>query len=387
MRPLHRVAFIAMLASLVSACSELPGSGPRSADINQAEQQPAEAGVGIQVVDVTDGVARSLTAKHHATSFLEALGSNPAPEERIGAGDTLQVTLWEAPPATLFSNAQATAPGTPATSQATALPDQPVDADGTIAVPFAGRIAAAGRTARAVGDEISKRLAGKANHPEVLVRITSNRSSMVTVVGEVNASARVPLTASGERLLDALAAAGGVRQAVNKTTIQVTRGDRYYAQSLDQIIRDPRQNVPLHAGDVVTAMYQPLSFVALGATGKQDEISFEAQGVTLAQALARSNGLTDSRANARGVFIFRLEPQDALDWPRHPVATTPDGLVPVIYRIDLRDPRSFFVMQSFAMNDKDILYVSNSPTAELQKFLNLVFSATYPLLQLSNTLQ
>jgi polysaccharide biosynthesis/export protein len=52
----------------------------------------------------------------------------------------------------------------------------------------------------------------------------------------------------------------------------------------------------------------------------------------------------------------------------------------VVYRLDLKNPSSFFVMQSFAVNNKDILYVSNAPSNELQKFLNLVFSVAYPVL-------
>jgi multidrug efflux pump subunit AcrB len=54
-------------------------------------------------------------------------------------------------------------------------------------------------------------------------------------------------------------------------------------------------------GDVLAALYQPLSFTALGATGKNDEINFEAQGITLAQALGRVNGLQDARSDARGL--------------------------------------------------------------------------------------
>ena len=211
------------------------------------------------------------------------------------------------------------------------------------------------------------------------MRLVRNASSTVTVVGEVAASVRMPLTPAGERLLDALAAAGGVRQPVSKMTLQLTRGTQTHAMALDTIIRDPRQNVPLLPGDIVTALHQPFSFTALGATNRNEEISFEAQGISLAQALARAGGLLDARSDAKGVFIFRLEPEGALDWPRQPVRTTPDGLVPVVYRLDLRDPGSFFVMQSFTMQNRDVLYVSNAPAAELQKFLNLVFSVIYPL--------
>jgi len=212
------------------------------------------------------------------------------------------------------------------------------------------------------------------------VRSIRNVSSTVTVVGEVSNSAIVPLSARGERLLDALAAVGGTRQPVNKMTIQVTRGASVQALPLDTIIRDPRQNIPLHPGDVITALFQPLSFIALGATGKNEEVNFEAQGITLAQALARVGGLLDARSNPQGVFIFRFEPQAALAWPRQPVSATAEGMVPVVYRIDLKNPASFFVMQSFPVNNRDILYVSNAPAAELQKFLNVVFSVAYPVL-------
>jgi polysaccharide export outer membrane protein len=136
----------------------------------------------------------------------------------------------------------------------------------------------------------------------------------------------------------------------------------------------------LQRGDVVTAMFQPLSFTALGATGKNEEINFEAQGISLAQALARTGGLRDERADAQGVFIFRFEPANALSWPKQPVMNTADGKVAVIYRINLKDPASFFVAQTFQINNKDLLYVSNAPAAELQKFLNVVFSVAYPVL-------
>jgi polysaccharide biosynthesis/export protein len=66
------------------------------------------------------------------------------------------------------------------------------------------------------------------------------------------------------------------------------------------------------------------------------------------------------------------------------VVTTPDGKVPVIYQIDLKDPASFFVAQSFPVNNRDVLYVSNAPAAELQKFLNIVTSIAAPVLGVIN---
>lgn len=383
-----RLTLLAFTLVWLGGCDSIPNAGPGRLDFWQAE--PRLETQAVQIVDVDDAVARKLLAQRRQQQFSESLGQARDIVPTIGAGDSLEVNLWEAPPATLFGGGVGAGAlglrGAPSTSQAITLPEQLVDREGYIRVPFAGRIQAAGLTIPALETEIVRRLTGKANQPEALVRLLRNNSANVTVVGEVGTSLRMPLTASGERLLDALAAAGGVRQPVNKTTIQVTRGDSYFSMPLERVIRDPRQNVPLRAGDVVTAIFQPLSFTALGATGKNDEINFEAQGINLGQALARSGGLIDTRSDAKGVFIFRLEQAQALDWPRKPVATTPDGLVPVVYRVNLKDPSSFFMMQNFAINDKDVLYVSTAPVAELQKFLNVVFSAVYPVITIINGL-
>jgi polysaccharide export outer membrane protein len=372
-----RLALMSLAAALLAGCSQMPTIGPSRKEVADVADRPG--GQAVQIVDVDDAVARRLKSQRTQQLFSDSLGSAASPAFGIGTGDAIEINIWEAPPAALFgSGLEAT--GAPSSARAVTLPAQVVDHQGFISVPFAGRIQAAGMTPMALEDLVVKRLKGKANQPEAMVRVVQNTSSKVTVVGEVANSLRMPLTASGERLLDALAAAGGVRQPINKMTLQVTRGSDFYSMPLDLVIRDPKQNVPLRAGDVVTAIFQPLSFTALGSTGKNDEVNFEAQGITLAQALARSGGLVDSRSDPKGVFIFRLEQPKALDWPNQPVATTPDGLVPVVYRIDLKNPSSFFVMQSFAMNNKDVLFISNAPSAELQKFLNMVFSVVFPVL-------
>jgi polysaccharide export outer membrane protein len=380
--PLRRLASAAALLAL-AACARMPTAGPHGDDVVATASAPGARGVQIVAIDGT--VAGRLREKVRARSFADALDTTDAAAAAsvIGPGDTVEVTLWEAPPATLFG-AGPVDPRAPSTARSLTLPEQLVDREGSIRVPFAGNIRAAGRSPQQVQAEIVSRLAGKAHRPEALVRIVRNGSSAVTVVGEVAQSLRLPLTPAGERLLDALAAAGGVRQPVHRTTVQLTRGGAFHAMPLDEVIRDPRQNVPLRSGDVVTAVSQPLALTVLGATGRNEELQFESQGITLAQALARAGGLNDARSDPQGVFVFRFERADALDWPLRPVATTPDGRVPVVYRLDLSRAGSFFLMQQFPMEDRDVLYVSNAPAAELQKFLNLVFTVAYPVL---NTIQ
>ncbi|WP_296675488.1 polysaccharide biosynthesis/export family protein [Novosphingobium sp.] len=378
-----RIIGLTALATAVSGCAVLPSSGPSSRGIT-AKSDRFLGDARIKVIDVTDSVARSLVAKSVPSSFSESLGEGTSVGTVVGKGDVLDVAIWEAPPATLFgttgTDVRLTSASSTSLARGASLPDQMVDNDGQITIPFIGTISVAGRTTQEIARTITSRLTGMAHRPQAIVRLARNAAANVTVVGEVTNSSRVPLTSRGERVLDILASAGGVRQPVGKMTVQITRGMQTTSLPLETVIRDPRQNVRLAPDDILTMLYQPYSFTALGATGRNDELPFEATGLTLAQALGRVAGLQDSRADVKGVFVFRFEDPDALgpaissDTP-----LTPEGKIPVIYRINMKDPSGFFVAQSFPIKNKDVLYVSNAPLADIQKFVSVIYSTFLPV--------
>jgi len=372
-------------ALLASGCSTYPAWLPSHGPSLEQVVEPSDASLQLPVVDIDDAVARRVVAAQRVDSFAAILGGAVPPRYVVGAGDALEVSVWEAPPAALFGAAAVDGRAGMTSTRQTTFPEQIVNDKGVINIPFAGTVTVAHKTPQQIEEEIVKRLAKKANQPQVLVRVLRNATSNVTIVGEVANSMRMPLTAQGERVLDAIAAAGGVRQPVGKTTVQVSRGGKVLAMPLERVIKDPAQNVYLQPGDVLTAVFQPSSFTVLGATGKNDEVPFEAQGITLAQALARSGGLRDNQADARGLFIFRFEEPGVLQEPdAQPLPRTPEGKIPVVYRLDLKDPRSFLVAQSFPMRDRDVVYVTNAPSAELQKFLGIISASIYSVRNLTN---
>ncbi|WP_233880432.1 polysaccharide biosynthesis/export family protein [Paraburkholderia flagellata] len=377
-------------ALVLSGCGTFPDWIPTSGASRQQVLEQHDSGrvEGIQVVDVNDALARKLADAKQLGQFSTKFASTTGNNYEIGPGDVIEVTIWETPPAMLFgSTAQVSLPslGSAGASSVT-LPTQMVAADGTITIPFAGRVSVAGRTTEQIEASIVGHLKGKANQPQVLVRVAKNNASNVTIVGEVNTSAMMPLTPKGERLLDAFAFAGGFKQPVSHMAVQLSRGNTTATMPLDAVIRDPKQNVLLEPGDVVTALFQPLTFSVLGATGKNDEIPFEAQGISLAQALARSGGLNDGRADARGVFVFRFE--DAkLVTNTDPSIKASNGKVPVVYEINLRDPAAFFVTQNFPVQNHDVIYVSNSPGAEFRKFLTYVVMVADPTVAFTHDFQ
>lgn len=380
------IVSLALLVA-ITGCSSFGAAGPSTRAIKAAPQRDSR----IQIIELNDEVARRVVAATHSFSLAQTLGEAPLVGTVVGPGDVIDLTIWEAPPAALFNttpSAGASLPQTqsaPSVARSTDIPSQMVDMDGKINVPFVGSVQAVGRRPQEIAKEVVSRLARIAHDPQVIVRILDNQAANVTIVGDVANSRRMPLTSKGERLLDALASAGGVRQPVEKITIQVTRGEKVASEPLAAVIRNPTENIRLQANDVVTVIFQPFSFQALGATGINAEINFEGTGITLAQALGRIGGLQDNRADIKGVFIFRLEDPAAL--PADVAASvprTPDDKIPVIYRVDLSNPASFFVTQGFPIHNKDILYVSNAPMVDLQKFVSVVTQMTYSLVNIGN---
>ncbi len=376
-----------LLSMSLSGCGSLlnnwlPSAGPSYNDVSAASVANNNANL-IELIDMSSTVTQRLQARDKKQLFSEVFATSATQSYIAKPGDVLEISIWEASPALLFSAGPSITAisgiSSNTTSRNSTIPEQMVNAQGMINMPFAGPLMVSGKTTAEIEKIITDAIKGKANYPQVMVRMTRNTTSNVTIVGEVGNSVLMPLTPKGERLLDAIATAGGVKQPINKITIQLSRNSQVQTIALEKVIQDPKQNIALVPGDVLTAYYQPFSFTVLGATGKNDEINFEAQGISLTQALGRIGGLQDNRADAKGLFIFRFEDPATLPSNQQPKALTTDGKVPVVYRVDMNDPATFFVAQNFNIKHKDVIYVSNAPAAELQKFLNIVVSVVYPL--------
>lgn len=354
----------------------MPAAGPATASFTS---QSASSRFALPVVDVTPEV---LAAQKLRTplSLAARVGTGSARSDlRIARGDTVQISLWEAPPGTLFSATTTTGQAV-SNSSTVQIPAQTVGGDGTVGVPYAGRIRAVGETPASVEGKIVKALEGKAVQPQALVTVQRSAANAVTVTGEVAGGARVPLSSGGERVLDVIAAAGGLRAPVNESVVQLTRGKSSARALFETLVRNGTENVYVRPGDTVTVMREPRSFTALGATGKNAEIPFEASGVTMAEAVAKAGGLVDYRADASGVFLFRFE-EDAVARQLFPVDSQgPARPVPVIYRFNLKAPETLVAMSVFRIVPKDMIYVSNAPGAELQKFMSLVQGLVSPSL-------
>ena len=365
------------LSSLVlAACSALPTTGPTSTEVVAG----ATDGPTMRYIlrDIDEQVAAILSSASEQTFQASYGDPRPPPNQVVGVGDVLSVTIWEAAAGGLFSSPAIDRNSTGARSAV--IPHQIVARDGSITVPYAGRIPVAGLTTPQIERAIVERLTGKAIEPQVLVTIPQGVSNSVTVIGEVTNGARVPLSVSGERILDVIAAAGGVRAPAHETFVTLSRGGRSIAVPMQRLIASPRENIYAHPRDIISIVRDPQTFSVFGAAGRNAVVPFDAAGITLEQAIAKAGGLLDYRSDPYGVFLLRYETTSVvrkLD-PQY-VDQTRAGREPVVYRLDLRDPRSYFTAQSIRIRNKDVIYIANSPVNELSKILQLFTTIAQPI--------
>jgi len=180
-------------------------------------------------------------------------------------------------------------------------------------------------------------------------------------------------------VLDAIAAVGGLRISMDDAVIMLTRDGQTVAIPYAAILRDANENIFLRGGDVLTVVGRPASFLAFGAVQRNGQIPFDSDTISLGEAVAKSAGLSDSRADPEGVFLFRYEPAELVRRIA-PMRLGPSvgGAIPVIYKLNFRNPTHLFLARQFAMQDKDMLYVATAPLNDLQKLFNVFGSVLAP---------
>ena len=359
---------------ILTGCASLPSAGPSFEDI---VCQSSVA--GFDLVSITPAV-NAVLAKRRADSFINHFGDyRLSVDPLIGVGDTVSITIWEAAAGGLFSAPLLTDRFSTGSKSAT-IPEQVVGRDGSITVPYAGRIRVIGQNNNGVQNLIERALEGKAIQPQVLVTVIRSMSNSVTVTGEVVNGARVPLSTKGDRVLDVIASAGGVKTSVSETFIQLTRGKHTARVAMSRVVQDPNENVFMRPDDVLTVIRQPQTFVAFGATGRNSEIPFESESVNLSQALAKAGGLLDSRADPTGVFVLRYEPyQTARQIVQSNGVVPESGRSPIVYHLNLRSVDGMFVAQNFPIFAGDVLYVSNARSTDVEKGLQLLGQLLAPV--------
>jgi polysaccharide export outer membrane protein len=289
------------------------------------------------------------------------------PSINFGIGDTVSVTVFEAAAGGLFIPAEAgVRPGNFVT-----LPDQAVDNDGNISVPYAGAIRAAGRTNVQVQNDIIERIRNRAIEPQVVVALSQQRSSLISVFGEVNNPVRYPAATSGaqDRVTDAITRAGGIKAQGYATWVTLERHGRRATVPFGNLVYEPANNIFVQPGDRIYVYQEQQKFIAFGASGAQGEFNFDAWRINLAEAVAKAGGLVDGQADPGSVFLYRREPREVAKALGADVSAFQGELIPVIFSVSFRDPGGYFLGTKMQMRNGDVIFVANAAAVEVTKFL------------------
>ena len=365
---LWRVALTGLLAAVLAGCGAvLPGEGPSTERI-LSEPVKYEA-KEYAIVRINGRVVSALLGfEPHGLRKVFGMGTPKTYRNRIGVGDVLRVNIWEAADNGLFSTVD---------SKRTEFPPIQVGKSGYITIPFVGRLKASGYTPVQLQKRIERALEGKAISPQVMVAVTKNMANSVVVNGDVRKPGRYQLSLKGDHILDVIAAAGGAAGPARETMVTMIRRSKRGVQNLKHIIRNPSENIYVRPGDQIYLSHNPQTYTAFGAVAKTGEYPFDSDRVNILEAVARAGGLLDNRADAKGVFLFRIEDNAVLKAFNHPEEElNPSGKTPTVYVLDMSDPRAYFLAQGFMMRDNDVIYVANSVGTELQKFLALLNAST-----------
>jgi len=370
---------MATLSLLLSGCATLPSSGPTGSQVMKGATAP-DAALKFEVVDLDGAAFQKLVRVQPAGRSIGQLATlaRDGRVDRIAPGDALQINIYEVGMTLFGSSAQASGAGIGSPAMLSdpdgTVRSQPVNvvsvaSDGTIRLPYVGRLLVAGSTPYDVQRMIEQALHGKSQSPQAMVTVVNSPGNSVYLLGDVTRTGRMPLTAARERLLDAVATAGGSKVSNADTVIRITRGGESAEMRLGDVRPGSSDDLTLLPGDRIELVIEPRSFSAFGATPKVSQVAFESSSVSLAEGLARIGGPNDAQADAKSVFLFRYD-----------AAAIAAGEPPVIYRLNLMKPESYIIAQNFPMRDKDLIYIANSASNPVSKFVGILNQLFAPLL-------
>jgi polysaccharide biosynthesis/export protein len=349
-------------AFFLAACGITPASGPSSIEVPLAVDNLPYA-----FVKLTREVEEKL-AQYTPTISNTFTDKRPPKVFQFGVGDMVSVTIFEASSGGLFIPAEASVrPGNFIT-----LPTQAVDNNGNISVPYAGNIRAQGRTQVQVQEAIVDALKNRAIEPQAVVSLIDQKTSLITVLGEVGRPAVLPSVAAGERILDAITRAGGPRASGYDVMVMLERGGHRATAPFSALVYQPSNNIYAHPGDTIYVYYDPQTFLAFGAAGKQGQFKFDAWRISLAEAVAKADGLKDEQADPAAVFLYRGEPREVAERIGIDCSKFSGPIIPVIYNLNLRDPGGYFLATNLEIRNKDVIYTANAASVETTKFLNFL---------------
>ncbi|MBV2264694.1 MAG: polysaccharide biosynthesis/export family protein [Thauera sp.] len=379
LRARHAFQFIVTGAALLAlaGCTTIPGLAAYTMrEQSQLELPVTQGDERVPAnVSITPITAELIIDQHKSreSRFRSGLaggqtvaGSPTAPDlglahqdYRLGAGDIINVIVWDHPEITIPAGSYRSA------EQSGTL----VAEDGTIFFPFAGVVKVAGLTPREVRELLSKRLANVIENVQLDVRIVAFRSKRVYVVGEIAKPGLQPIDDIRMTLVEAVNRAGGITEQADHGNVLLTRNGQTWRVDLQALYEDGdvSQNVVLQPGDIINVPDRNLNKVfVLGEVVRPGAFVMNKRRTTLAEALADAGFVNQSTSDPAWIYVMRS-----------------DNGTAELFHLNARTPDALLLAERFPLLPRDVVYVDVAAVARWNRVVSNILP-TSQMLQLTS---
>ncbi|WP_375688095.1 polysaccharide biosynthesis/export family protein [Pseudooceanicola sp. LIPI14-2-Ac024] len=345
------------ICALLSACA-LPRGAALTSEITGSSNSTTPKDYA--VVDVTRASAAQIaqwpvTGWNGGYRWLQ--GTRGPNSNIIRAGDQVDLAVWDSQENSLLTSLE---------EKVIKMNGITVSSAGAVFVPYIDEVVISGMTPEQARAEIQDRLVRIVPAAQVQLTLVPGQDNSVDLVSGVAKPGTYPLPNRDYRILSALSQGGGIATSLRNPVVRLIRGDASYETRAKDLFASPSRNVVLRGGDQIVVEEDDRYFTSLGASGTEEIIYFDRERISALEAMSMMGGLTDTRANPKGVLVLREYPASAL---------RADGRGPdkpyVVFVIDLTSADGLFAARNFGINPKDTVLVTESPVTAAETVLGL----------------
>ena len=287
------------------------------------------------------------------------LGKHNAPIGRVLLpGDTVSLTIWDNDENSLLAGQG---------QKAAQLQPTKVATNGSIFVPYIGLVNIGGATEAAARERVQSALVDVSPSAQVQIVVEPGERHAINLVSGVNAPGSYPLGQRDMTVLAALSMGGGAQVGLKNPQLRLLRGNSTYAIALEKLLKSPELDTVLRNQDKIVVVEDESYFLALGATGREELITFPKESVSALDAMSLMGGIADNRANPKGILVLREYGKGAVK-PGGPESER------VVFTMDLTSADGLFSAGKFYLNPKDVVYATESPINNARTILGLIGS-------------
>lgn len=347
------------MSPLLAAGCDLPRGGPESRELIRPSE--AEAAT-FEVRQVTRATIDQLIAwptqgPTGVDGWID--GSGGAEGQVIEAGDVINLTVWDNEERSLLTNGQ---------QKVVELSGLTVSPSGTVFLPYVSDVYIAKMSPEDARAAIQDKMIMIVPSAQVQLNHEPGRRSSFDLISGVRTAGNFPILSRDMSVLAAIAQGGGVQADVINPQVRLLRGNNQYGISLDRLLESPELDTRLRGGDKIYVETDERFFLSLGAAGRESQIPFPTDTVTVLDAAALAGGVNDTRGDPKGVLVLR-------DYPSSAVRS--DGTGPakerVIFAFDLTTADGLFSAGDFPVQHRDLVLITESPLNSARTIIGLVF--------------